>query len=875
MTPKHLNFFSKVLGATAWTTAVKSGRQLVNPLNRITQLLTGAFSNGFVRVNLTFCYHLATIYRAQGIPGVVKRLKVMQVLTMQALAGPKHASAQRVGIAIARASSGLPRLIPSLHRKAMCNGNTVLVRYWLTLFGLYRVLEMPGKAKFTTITDPSARQEWVLKEIERFMPEFLDRAPWGYREWRTWRIKPLLLTTSGPNGMRQGTSISGALTTAYQLWREGAHSGTMYSLFLEFFEAWSHDYESRNQAQTFNTAWLNRFRMLGGTAAAARMAATVDLPEETRDARASEEIPWHLRDTTSFRLYGRLCLKPEPAGKVRVFAMVDYLTQMVLHPLHKHIFSLLRRISSDGTFDQTRPIARLAALARRGALPYARSIDLSAATDRFPIEAQIILLSHLFNPSFGRLWARILVDRDYRLRPDKKMIKAGCDLESVYRYGAGQPMGAYSSWAVFALSHHMLVQLAAFRVGHKTWFRDYALLGDDLVICDAKVAPEYLNLARALGVEISAAKSLNSRNGSFEFAKRFILKGVDVSPLAFKEFDVAKRHLPSLINLVRRVGDPKMTIARVMSALGFGYKVLGQLSSKLNKLGGRARGVITALRNPISPLGWANWEDWLQMVTPYAVKPFRHDISCRVTQSLADRYNETLLKMLQGLVPEALKVWYVSPFEDFIKPRDWMVKRSLPVHGGRPGEERPNVPLWETEGIHAYGNLILVPLVREVAKATRETIMRLADPTGLHTLEVRLGSYDWLQKLTRLELKSESWSCAIASLLKHSKDLALIGMLRKLEVWERPAMEASIPKDAQKLKRLFGAIRQVAGRSIQRKPISKQPVKEQSRKRSTRADPQIELVAGRFSNRKVTMDMRRGARRERTNVHRPARHSTL
>jgi len=805
MSLKHLGFASKVLGGTAWTTAVKSGRQLVTPLNRVVRLVTGAFSNGLVRVNLTFCFHLATIWKSQGIPGVVKRLKVMQVLTMQALAGRCHESAQGVGVAIARSRSGFPRLIPSLHRKALLKGDTVLIRYWLTLFGLYRVLDMPGKTKLSTITQPSSRKEWVLREIASFAPRFLELAPFRPREFRNWRIKPLLLTTSGPNGMRQGTSISGSLTTAYQLWREGATAGTMFSLFHEFFESWSHDYLDRNQAQTFNTHWVDRYRMVGGTAAATRMAhASLAFPEMKGPAA---------------RLFGKLALKLEPAGKLRVFAMVDYFTQMVLHPLHRHIFSLLKRIPQDGTFDQLKPIARLAAKARRGALPYVRSIDLSAATDRFPIEAQVHLLSTLFNPAFGSAWARILIDRDYILEPSKDEVRKGNSETSILRYGAGQPMGAYSSWAVFSLTHHLVVQLAAERSGIRSWFKEYALLGDDLVIADRTVAREYLNLMMALGVEISAAKSLNSRNGSFEFAKRFIFKGIDVSPLAFKEFDVATRHLPSLINLVKRLGNPKMRLSQVLAALGFGYRVLGNLGAKLNKLGNRASGAIIALRNPNSLLGIGGWEDWLQMVTAYAVKPFRADISARVTQSLDDRYNELVLRLLQGVVPEALKVWYVSPFEDFIKPREWMDKPPAPA-AYQPGvaASLPQVPLWETTGIHGWANLILVPLVKSVAKATRELIMRLADPLGLHTLEVRLGSYEWLQKLKRLELPSSAWSCAITSLLRHGKDLALIGMLRKLEVFERPVMEAKIPRDAQKLLRLHRAVRGVAGRTIQKSP---------------------------------------------------------
>jgi hypothetical protein len=60
-----------------------------------------------------------------------------------------------------------------------------------------------------------------------------------------------------------------------------------------------------------------------------------------------------------WRPFGRLGFKTEAAGKVRVFAMVDPITNWVLRPLHDSIFSYLRSIKQDGTFDQMAPVDRL------------------------------------------------------------------------------------------------------------------------------------------------------------------------------------------------------------------------------------------------------------------------------------------------------------------------------------------------------------------------------------------------------------------------------------------------------------------------------------------------------------------------------------
>jgi len=52
----------------------------------------------------------------------------------------------------------------------------------------------------------------------------------------------------------------------------------------------------------------------------------------------------------------------------------------------------------DGTFNQLRPIEKL--LVKKGIPLY--SLDLSAATDRLPVDLQVLLLNEL-DPAFERL----------------------------------------------------------------------------------------------------------------------------------------------------------------------------------------------------------------------------------------------------------------------------------------------------------------------------------------------------------------------------------------------------------------------------------------------------------------------------------------
>lgn len=71
---------------------------------------------------------------------------------------------------------------------------------------------------------------------------------------------------------------------------------------------------------------------------------------------------------------------------------------------------------------------------------------------------------------------------------------------------AGQPLGYYSSWPLFALSHHVLVWWCAEKVYPGTVFNKYAVLGDDVIIADEAVAQEYRNKVTQLGVKISEQK---------------------------------------------------------------------------------------------------------------------------------------------------------------------------------------------------------------------------------------------------------------------------------------------------------------------------------------------------------------------------------
>lgn len=87
---------------------------------------------------------------------------------------------------------------------------------------------------------------------------------------------------------------------------------------------------------------------------------------------------------------GSLAIKEDPEGKLRIIAMIDYHSQMILRKIHQGIFVLLRKLPCDRTFNQD---------------PFHCwetnnesffSLDLSNATDRFPVRLQQKLISSIY-----------------------------------------------------------------------------------------------------------------------------------------------------------------------------------------------------------------------------------------------------------------------------------------------------------------------------------------------------------------------------------------------------------------------------------------------------------------------------------------------
>lgn len=221
-----------------------------------------------------------------------------------------------------------------------------------------------------------------------------------------------------------------------------------------------------------------------------------------------------------FRLYlGKLSVVFDQAGKARVVASANWWMQSALRGLHDSIFSFLKRIPNDGTHNQEAAFNQF--ITKVNKTVNMSGFDLSAATDRLPIDLQVDVLNSLGID--GLVWKE-LMDVTYIAK-----FEHDGNTDEI-KYSVGQPMGAYSSWAMLALTHHVIVNIAAITTGHGEKDINYAVLGDDMVINNHDVAAQYLNIMSALGLEISMGKSVISTRFT-EFAKKLRGPGVDFSPI--------------------------------------------------------------------------------------------------------------------------------------------------------------------------------------------------------------------------------------------------------------------------------------------------------------------------------------------------------
>lgn len=402
---------------------------------------------------------------------------------------------------------GVPAIIPSVLRSEIRSGNLRLTMLTLSVIGIYRGLVCLPRSKIESITDAFTGEVEHFVGLSTFAPQFVRQLQLGQL-----RRPSLWLSTSvGPHGLQGGFT---AIRDAAAMLGPGGQS------ILAFLRSYCEEVYGRR-------VWLTLLSKIRFFSLVHKVLYPSWVPVEGVSSWLS-----------------RLHRIEEAAGKLRVVAIVDYWTQALMRPLHKLLFAALREIPQDGTFDQEGCVNRvkLAIAKLRDANPSGPPItvysyDLSSATDRIPLHVYQVVLQEVLGPSAATLWKHVLTartwwDRDFTWDPEEGLKPEGPWIPRMYL--VGQPMGAYSSWAMLAVAHHAIVQYCAHLEGLEGWFDAYAVVGDDIVIYHDVVAKRYLAVVTGLGISVSMEKSIVSENGVFEFCKRLVTPEGDASGVPVK-----------------------------------------------------------------------------------------------------------------------------------------------------------------------------------------------------------------------------------------------------------------------------------------------------------------------------------------------------
>lgn len=480
---------------------------------------------------------------------------------------------------------GLPRIIPPFHRARISAGDVAIIQLYMSLFTVSKLIPLAPRATrktFESIVTPVADLDSLISLvsdlrdvmnllIRRYMP-FVQTIPLnqGLRFVPTWKSLPTgpwLSRFGGTDGKRIVPSCFSALP--YEL--------ANFASLVQFVHA-------RGEQFSHGVLWppFTRF---------AKDSFNKRITEQSLEIFEATIGPY-LPTTEQLGIPmcpGRLSAVCSGDGKLRLFAIGNYVNQRLLYPVHQWCADVLRRLPMDGTFNQSAPLDRLA-----GSPGVIYSVDLKSATDRWPLLVMFEFVQALFDRSFASSVVNTTLGTNLF---DVTFTKSQRSVSFV----AGQPLGYYSSWPLFALSHHLIVWFAAELIRPGRYFDRYALLGDDIVIADKPVALMYMNILERMGVGISHSKSITSSSGACEFAKKFRLFhcSVDVSPVSVKNLSKALCPI-DWYNLTLTLNRP-VRLSTLLRVGGFGFRASSRpLSSRTH--GKRVRRLIALRLYGILPL---------------------------------------------------------------------------------------------------------------------------------------------------------------------------------------------------------------------------------------------------------------------------------
>jgi len=258
-------------------------------------------------------------------------------------------------------------------------------------------------------------------------------------------------------------------------------------------------------------------------------------------------------------MVGRVGLIQEAGYKLRAVANPGRVFQRVLEPLGDSIYSILKRLPWDCTFSQEKALPYLQSALAAGRT--VSSIDLTGATDYFPLSLQEDVLRWLFRKD------PLLMDLFHDVCTGTWLMPGHGQISWL----RGQPLGLYPSFGAFALTHGLLL----LGILGKEYNHEFFVLGDDVVILDTQLANEYMRILSILGCPYSDSKTIRSPK-LCEFAGKIVTSTKVIPQLKWRVCSD-----DSFVDIIRLLGPQAVSLLRPQQR-----QVISEISEVPEFLGG-------------------------------------------------------------------------------------------------------------------------------------------------------------------------------------------------------------------------------------------------------------------------------------------------
>lgn len=237
---------------------------------------------------------------------------------------------------------------------------------------------------------------------------------------------------------------------------------------------------------------------------------------------------------------GEVHFLQEPGYKLRSIASPYRLFQVATEPLKLALKEVAKSLEWDCTHDQAKAWPYIQKALSEHRTVY--SVDLSSATDYFPLELQQTVLKTIFGSD----------SLDVNLFCELSQGAFFSELGKIH-WNRGQPLGFNPSFFAFTVTHGLLLASLLKR----TYNHEFFVVGDDVLILDKLLHEKYLHLLSELGCPYSPEKSLSSSTIA-EFAGKLVLKDMIVPQLKWRRLsddnflDLARLYGPRMRLLMSR-----------------------------------------------------------------------------------------------------------------------------------------------------------------------------------------------------------------------------------------------------------------------------------------------------------------------------------